>query len=202
LGIAALSAPAHETATRLRLIALWTLPFAVPLFVIHGVLNPAYAITWDAGWIPVRADGIAFAAVITGRLCLVAAAASAWRGIPRLQLIALAQALRLPDSVTVTIASAASATAVVDKRIQNVLLAQQARGLETRPGVRRRIGALLTVGLPVVTTTIVDAHHRGAVVASRGFGFGQMSRIELTRIRRSEWIRIALISLGAIALAL
>lgn len=200
LFIAVLTSPAGNVPGRVRLITIWTLPFAVPLLIIHGLLNPAFTATSFVGVIPVRASGMAYAAMITSRLYLIAAAAAAWQAIPRVQLIALAQALRLPDSVTVMIASAASATAVVERRIHNVLLAQQARGLTTRPGVSRRVRALISVGLPVVTTTIVDAHHRGAMVATRGFGFVQMAPIALKTMDRGDLTRIVVIGITSVLL--
>jgi energy-coupling factor transport system permease protein len=153
-----------------RLVAMWTLPFVLPLVVIHGVLNPAFEATRDFRGIPLRSAGLAYAADVTARLVAIAIAAVTWHGVHRMQILVLAQVLRVPHVMTVAIAAAVSGLALVEARVHAVALAQQARGLPMGPGLRRRIRALVNIVLPVVTTTLVESHHRGTLMTLRGLG--------------------------------
>lgn len=176
LTYSALAWPPSRFALGARQLMTWTLPIVVPLSIIHGIVNPVFPVGQVLLGIPIRPDGLVYSLDVVGRLLVVAVTALAWREPSNVQLLALAQALRLPKSLVLGVVGAASASALVESRVTAVVIAQRARGLEMGPGIRARVRALFVIAIPIITTTIVEAHHRGTVVSLRGLGHGELSR--------------------------
>ncbi len=150
-----------------------TLPLALPLLVIHGILNPQFRpehLAW--GFLPLRTSGAEFAIVIASRLLLVACAMAIWRYTVGSQVIGFSQRLGLPSSVITVFAIATSSVQVVQQRGRAVYLAQQARGVDVRASFRARVVSLPKLVIPVAVATIVESAERGVVMESRGLGSG------------------------------
>jgi len=150
-----------------------TLPLAVPLLAIHGVLNPHFRadhLLW--GILPIRSAGIEFAVVISARLFLFAAAMAIWRYTVASQVIGFFQRLGLPSTLITVFAVASSSIGVVQQRGRAVYLAQQARGIDFRASVLSRITGLPKLVIPVAVATIVEGTERGVAMESRGLGSG------------------------------
>lgn len=150
-----------------------TLPLAIPLLAIHGVLNPQFRPDlWLLGFIPIRGAGVAFATSISARLFLVAAAMTVWRQTAGSQVISFFQRLGLPSAVITVFALATSSVSVVQQRGRSVYLAQQARGINFRASVLSRVVGLPKLVIPVAVATLVESAERGVAMESRGLGCG------------------------------
>lgn len=196
----ALAWTSREITSNLRAVLIWTLPFLGPLVVIHGVLNPAYRVSHMFGPIGIRAEGLAYALHVSLVLALIACAAASWRGVRRAQVIALAQSLRCPDSFVVATASAISTLGIVQRRIQLISVAQQARGMRIGPGLHRRVLALVAISVPLVVTSLAEAHERGLVLASRGLGSHRLVSLETIDLTPHAMARLAGLFVGMFAL--
>lgn len=155
-------------------LAKATLPLAVPLVLIHGFLNPQFPV--DHRWIlhiPIRAEGIAFAGVVSARLLLVAASMAIWRYTTGTSVIGFFTRLRLPPTAIAGITVAISSVELVQRKARAVYLAQQARGYDFRANLRARIVGLPKLIIPVVAATLVEGSERGATMENRGLGSGR-----------------------------
>lgn len=148
-----------------------TLPFALPLAVVHGILNPYYSASWHLfGWVPLRPDGFFYSLFISLRILILSTAAVAWRFVDADRLMREAVHAGLPRSVIVTLSVAIATMRVVPAKIKAVYLAQQARGMPSGPGLGARIRALPSVVIPVIVATLVDGSSRGTLMLNRGLG--------------------------------
>lgn len=80
------------------------------------------------------------------------------------------------------------------RRAENVFLAQRARGIAAGPSLFAKVRALPSVILPVVLNALGEADVRAVLLASRGFGAGEMTALGQPGPNRSE------MALGAISL--
>lgn len=178
-----------------------TLPFAVPLTVVHGILNPNYAVSENVcGGIPLRLDGVAYALLISLRILIFSCAVMTWRFVDPDRLMREAVHLRLPRSLVVTLAVAMASMTMVHNRIGTVYLAQQARGLSSGPGLFARVRALPSVVVPVVVATLLEGSARGELMATRGLGTTGLNMVLLEPV---VVVRdVVLILLGGLALVL
>lgn len=151
-----------------------TLPLAVPLLLIHGVLNPQFPadrVIW--GGVPVRMEGFTFATVISSRLLIAAAAMSIWRYTKGTEVIGFFNRLGLPPLFITGIAVSIASVALVQRKANAVYLAQQARGIRLRGSLLKRALNLPKLVIPVAVATIVEGSERGTVIESRGLGSGK-----------------------------
>lgn len=151
-----------------------TLPLAVPLLLIHGVLNPQFPADraiWSG--VPIRTEGFTFATVISSRLLIAAAAMSIWRYTKGTEVIGFCNRLGLPPLFITGIAVSIASVALVQRKANAVYLAQQARGMRLRGSLLRRALSLPKLVIPVAVATIVEGSERGAVIESRGLGSGK-----------------------------
>ena len=150
-----------------------TLPVVLPLLAIHGILNPHFRADrylWD--FVPLRAAGTEFAAVISARLFLVAAAMAIWRYTNGSQVIGFFYRIGLPPALIAVVAMATSSIDIVQQKARAVFLAQQARGIDLRVTFASRVASLPKLVVPVAVATIVDSSERGAIMENRGVGSG------------------------------
>lgn len=192
--------PLSRVLRHARQVLYWTIPIAIPLAIIHGVINPAFPVTHRLGLLPIRDSGFHYAATVTARVVLIAIAATAWRSVSRIQMLALAQTIRLPNFITLAVAGAIGGIALVETRVKAVAVAQQARGLALGPGLRQRIRALVMITVPVITTTLVEADHRGSVVAVRGLGHAPLARVASVQVASADVMRSILMAATTLAI--
>jgi energy-coupling factor transporter transmembrane protein EcfT len=158
-------------ARRMVIAAKWSLPFALPLLAVHGILNANYPVTQRWGIVPLREQGIEFGLVTGLRLWIFAMAIAFLSSVGAQQLLAYLYALRwVPKPLVVLIASAVSMFHYLSERAASMSLAQRSRGLARGPGIRPRIGSLLAVVVPLVAVVIVESRIRGLALGARGMG--------------------------------
>jgi energy-coupling factor transporter transmembrane protein EcfT len=165
-----LASPTRDVLSNMRSVVLWTLPFAVPLVLIHGALNPAYPVSRTFGLLAVREQGLSYAVQVTLVLGLIASVAVVWRGARRADVLALVHLIRLPERLSLASAAAVSTLAVVQQRARLVSTAQQARGMPTGPGIRARAQAMVAIAVPLIVTSLVEADERATTLQTRGLG--------------------------------
>ncbi|MGJ5196570.1 MULTISPECIES: energy-coupling factor transporter transmembrane component T [unclassified Bradyrhizobium] len=157
------------------LVAKWSLPFVMPLLVIHGVLNRSYPVdSWLLGLIPLRFEGAIYAVEVSLKIVLLAAVASYWFHTRRDDLADGLMRLKLPLSVVMFASQSVAVAATIERRVKKVYLAQQARGISVGPGFFTRIKALPSILVPVVVSTFLEAEGRIPALVSRGFGTSDM----------------------------
>lgn len=154
---------------------VWSLPFAVPLLLIHTFVNRAFIPTLDLWGIPVRLEGLQYAVLVTLRIALLTAVAACWREMDPERIVHSAVGWRLPLSLVVMTAMACSSVTGIVRRVSIVREAQQARGLRVRGGLLVRARALGALVIPVVVGSIVDSESRAAVLHTRGLGSGPLA---------------------------
>lgn len=150
-----------------------TLPLAVPLFLIHGILNPQFSasrVLWEH--VSLRFDGFTFAMVISARLLLVAASMSIWRYTSGTQVIGFFNHVGFPPLMITEVSVAIASIELVQRKAHAVYLAQQARGIRLRGNPVKRALNLPRLVIPVAVATIVEGSERGVVIESRGLGSG------------------------------
>lgn len=169
-----------------------TLPFAIPLAIVHGVLNPAFPVAEKLfDFIPVRPSGLWFAASVSLRILILTVIVVIWRDVDADRLLRESIRARLPLSVVVIVAVASANLHLLGSKIQVVYLAQQARGVAAGPSLFARIRALPRVVIPVIASTITEGHARGLVMTNRGLGNARLSvrpSTERTIGRDLQWI--------------
>lgn len=149
----------------------YALPFALPLLVIHGVLNPAFPVDRLVfGQIPLRLHGVVYATLVSLRILLLTIAAIAWRYVDADKLLLYSVKIRIPINLITIIAVATSTVRMISLRVGAVYLAQQARGIAAGPGIAARFRALPAIILPVIISTLVEGSHRGDLMKNRGLG--------------------------------
>jgi len=155
----------------LRLAVGFTLPFALPLLAVHGILNANFAVSARLfGGVPIRSAGMDYALVISLRILVLSCAAVIWRFVDPDRLMRESVHLGFPRSVVVMLAVALATMRMVPNRIRAVYLAQQARGLPSGPGLGARVRAFPSVVVPVVVSTLLEGASRGEMMATRGLG--------------------------------
>lgn len=165
------------TAIVRRMAVLWqvlklTLPLAIPLVLIHGVLNPSFERTDTWFGVPVRFDGFVFGSIVSLRVLVLALVAVLWSIVDTQRLFWDAVRWRIPLPFTTSLVLGASTARAIRRRAVSVLMAQQARGIPVHGNAIQRGRALVAVVIPVVISTLVESAKRGDLLAIRGFGHG------------------------------
>lgn len=153
----------------------WTIPFAIPLFIMHGVLNPSFEVTqYWLEVIPLRYGGFEYGVIISLRVALVTVVAATLLHVDRDSLWKSLVAWRVPLPLLVVAAQGMSTMGYLVRRSRAIYLAQRARGIAVGPGFMTRLRVLPTVVIPLIVSTLVDAHIRATALVNRGMGSGEM----------------------------
>jgi energy-coupling factor transporter transmembrane protein EcfT len=166
-----------------KLVA-WTMPFLLPLLVVHGVLNSQFPITstWF-DFIPVRGAGLAFGYDLATRVLIFAIVGGYWLSVDRDELVEALLRLRLPMPLIMLAMQGFVMGRIVQERVQYIHLAQRARGIPVSASFFQRAISLPALLVPVVVGTFVEAEARVPVLLAHGFG-----RIEPSVVpARWEW---------------
>ena len=156
---------------RLLVAAKWTLPLALPLLAIHGLLNVTYPVSFTWHGLPVREEGLAYAAAVGIRLWVFGAAIAFVSQLQRDQLFgALYRRKWMPQWALLLVSLSVSMFHYLWRRAQATSLAQRSRGLPRGPGLRTRMTSLFAVVLPLVAIAIVESTTRGHALSARGLG--------------------------------
>lgn len=173
-------------------VAKWMLPFVVPLFLIHGVINPGFAETGRiAGLIPVRADGLSFASLVSLRVVAITFVASYWAAVPANHLVDAFIQWRAPLRLVVLASQAIAVGQYIGRRANQVLLAQRARGIPVGPGFLARARAFPTIIVPVISSALLDADVRAHCLVTRGLGVAAIEPWSKKDVELKEWLIVA-----------
>ncbi len=173
----ALTSIATRSGHVIRVALALSLPFTIPLLIIHGILNPEYAETYSVfEFMPIRSQGLEFAATIGGRLAVVSAVGISAASVRMLDGIRLAIQLGCPRSIVLSFAMSLSLLKEVRRRAGGAYEAQQSRGMPVRSSVIRRALTLPTLVIPIVVSSIVDGFQRARLLEVRGLGSRFMLR--------------------------
>lgn len=160
----------------LKSFVVCTFSVIVPLIVIHSFLNPSFPETYKIlGAFAFRKAGYAHSLSVSGGLTCLLMSAVLWRHVDARRLLDWLVSLRLPLSIMMIFAQSISVLFRIRSRSGKVLVAQQARGIPTGPGLFTRLRALPSVILPVTLATLGEVDLRAACLSSRGFGTGRMT---------------------------
>lgn len=167
-----------------------SLPFLVPLLVIHGSLNPQFPTDAKIWLVPYRSEGVNFAVSIYSTLAVLLALAAAWAQINRDELFDWMVARRVPVFLLGVMAQSIAMVVLIEKRGRAVFKAQTARGIPTGPDWMHRLRALPSIILPVVTSLINEADQRGTNLWSRGFLEYEFvaENVPFARIAEIAWV--------------
>ncbi len=181
--------------TTMRLI----LPLAAFLFVMQSLFYPGGRTVLLELWIfSVKLEGIQFAYLTATRIMTMIGSflLLLLSTHPSTLMTALAQR-GLPAALTYVIVSTLQIIPQMQAKAQTIIDAQRSRGLETEGSLRRRVGALLPLVLPLVFGSLVDVEERAIAIEARGFKAGRpkTSLIEVPDSAGQRLFRLALIAL-------
>jgi energy-coupling factor transporter transmembrane protein EcfT len=142
----------------------------LPLIVVHAIINPSFARSMEIFGLPLRQDGAIYAALVGLRMALLFAVVGIWLGLARNVTFALVAGSRVPAVFGFTLLQALSLTKVLTRRVTSIRLAQQSRGVLRDGGLAQRTSGAIAMVVPLIATTLMDAHDRGDALARMGMG--------------------------------
>jgi hypothetical protein len=187
---------------RLIPIAASVAVLALPLLVVHAMINPMFPVTHHVGLIPWRAGGWEYTLVLTQRFAMLFAAVSVWIGVPGMVVVALLARLNLPTRMGLILIYAVVLVGVLKRRISAIQSALRSRGALDGKGPRGKAYALVAMTVPLIATTLLEAVARSEV---RGrLGNADLLRLRavagLSRPNTADVTCAALMLIGTIAL--
>jgi energy-coupling factor transport system permease protein len=157
--------------TWVRRLLLVVGPIALSLVLVQGFFFPsAQEVLWQLGPLSLKREGLAFAALIAGRLAVMV-------GAVLIMLLAtrpseLEQALTeagVPRELGYIVLAATNLMAHVQQRAATIVMAQQARALALEGSLWRRGKALLPLLGPLLLGAVHEAEARALALEARGF---------------------------------
>ena len=143
---------------------IWGIAFALPLVVIHAVLNPAYPVTDEIVWgVPLRSNGLAFAIRQVSVVMTLFVPALYWFAVSREGVIALLCRLPISPAAAVPLFDVMALLTEMERRAATILEAQRARGIRMRGAPWRKAAALMALVIPLVATLLRDAPVRARI---------------------------------------
>ena len=181
----------------------WSIPFILPLILIHGILNAGFpADFWVGGIIPIRPGGLAFGYSIAIKVVILSVVGGFSISVSQDDLVESMIRLGLPSWLLLFLMQSTAMSGVIRRRISNVYFAQRARGIPVSGGFGERARAFPSVLLPVILGTFVEADARIPALVSRGFGSINPTALPRPRFSNVELVLIALcIILAAAAIS-
>lgn len=178
-------------------VVAWTLPLFVPLILIHSFLNRSFPIDfWLLGTVPLRSAGLAFACSLSLRMLLISISGGYWLCIKREELVESLLRLRLPSLIILFLMQGVSIAKIIATRVDNVYLAQRARGVPVGGSFCERLRAFPSVLLPVIIGTLVEADSRVPALVSQGYG---SLRVEPALPSKLTFVECLLLCLSPVA---
>jgi energy-coupling factor transport system permease protein len=159
---------AAESARRTVLLAL---PVVVAVALVAGLTRPGSTVLIVLGPFDVTAEGLDFAARMSLRL-VVMAAALVLLGLtmPVRALVADLERRGAPQRLTYAVAATLDTVPAMLERGRAIRDAQRARGLDTEGSVGARLRGVLPLAGPAVLGAIHDVEPRTLALETRGFG--------------------------------
>lgn len=186
----------------LKYLVLFSGPILVPLFAMHGILNPSFSTSYFfAEIIPIRADGLRYATNIGTFYVNVILLALPWVALDRLATINTLVRWRMPSLATFLVTEIFYVVSKMAKRITDTRDAQQGQGIPVRGSLYQRTLALPSVVVPTITTLLRDSDERASVLACRGLGtapFAQFDPRPLTKRELALAVASCCLALGGV----
>ncbi len=155
----------------LRTTLIVILPLAVSLALVQGLFFPgAQTVLWQIGPFSLKQEGLEFAFVTATRLMVIAGAGLVlvYSTHPADLALALVQA-GAPYSLAYIVVTAIQLLPEMQARVQRILNAQQARGLETEGSLRVRLAALVPLTAPLIYGALESVQERALALDARAF---------------------------------
>lgn len=147
------------------------LPLAISLALVQGFFYPgAQDVLWQIGPFALKREGVEFAFVTATRLVVIASAGLlvVYATHPADLALALVQA-GAPYSLAYIAVTAIQLLPEMQGRAQNILNAQQARGLETQGNLFVRVRAFVPLVAPLVYSALENVQERALALDARAF---------------------------------
>jgi hypothetical protein len=143
---------------------LWGIVFALPLLIMHAILNPAYPITGKVvGVVPWRDSGLAFATRQVSLVMTLFVPALYWLAVSREGVIALLCRLPISPAAAVPLFDVMALLTEMERRTATILEAQRARGIKMNGAPWRKAAALMALVVPLVAMQLRDAPVRARI---------------------------------------
>lgn len=169
--VVALAATAGIVRPLARMAAALLTPFAVALFVVHGLFYPGRATPLvTLGPVTIWAEGIAFAALVLARVATLVLAflTVILTTAPRRLMVGLIDK-GLPPKLAYVFLAALELVPDMQQRARAVLEAQQARGLDIKANVWRRLRAFVALMGPLIGGALIATETRALALEARAF---------------------------------
>lgn len=178
-------------------------PFAISVFLIQGFFWPQGTPVLYIGPISLKAEGLAFAVVSTGRIFLIVSS-FLWFSLTTRpdHLMNSLSAIGFPGNLAYVIVTTIQIAPRFQARAATILDAQRARGLETEGGFLIRARALVPLVIPLVLSSLVDVEERALAIEARAFN-RPGPKSSLVDIPEATWESIArwIMVMGMVAVA-
>jgi len=155
----------------LRINARLLLPFAISLFLIQSFFFPeGQQVIARIGPLSVKAEGVRFAFESTIRILLITGALllTLLTTHPGRLMLGLTQK-GFPPALAYVIVTTLQIVPLMQQRLQTIIDAQRARGLETQGSFLTRTRALLPMLGPLVLGALLDVEERTLALEARAF---------------------------------
>jgi energy-coupling factor transport system permease protein len=182
-----------------RLLLLFSAPVVLVIFLLQGLFFPeGTTVLAEFGPASVTSEGLLFAAQTSLRLVVMLGSFLflLLTTHPGVLMSAMVERGMSPNTSYV-ISATLQIVPAFRARAQNVLRAQQARGLDTT-GFRRRVRALLPLVGPLLLGSLADLEERAVAMEARAFG-STARRTSLVSVADSPAQRWARLLMGAVA---
>ncbi|MCI0575565.1 MAG: energy-coupling factor transporter transmembrane protein EcfT [Chloroflexi bacterium] len=153
--------------------AAWrtVLPFAVSLFLIQGFLWTGGTPLLKVGPLSLKREGLLFATASTGRILLIVSTFLLLTLSTRPDALMIALTQRgVPKNIAYILLTTLQIVPRFQAKAATILDAQQARGLETKGNLWRRLKALLPLVQPLILGSLIDIEERAIALEARAFG--------------------------------
>lgn len=187
VGLGPLALAGQVFLTLIRRTSRIVLPFAISLFLIQGFLWPGGTPLVGIGPLSLKAEGLQFTVLSTGRV-LIVVSSFLWLALTtRTDLLMTALNQRgLPPSLSYLIVSSIQIIPRFQARAETILDAQRSRGLEIGGNLRSRARAVIPLVVPLILSSLIDVEERALAIEARGFN-NPGPKTSLNEIRESSW---------------
>lgn len=167
------------------------LPFVISLSVVQGFFTPGETALFRIGSFVFTLEGWLAGLTVAARILLAIGGALLMMlsTRPDQLMLALTNA-GLPGSVAYIILTAIQIFPRFQERAQIILEAQQARGLETKVNLFKRVSLLVPLVGPLVLSSIIETEERAMALEARAFS-RPGRRTSLLILKDSAWQRVA-----------
>jgi energy-coupling factor transport system permease protein len=179
------------------------LPLAISVFLIQSLFYPVPNPTpLPLGPITLRQEGVAFAALISGRLlALTSATLLVLLTTHPADLVFALTERGMPRSIGYILLVSMQLLPYMQGRATAIIEAQRSRGLETQGSLLRRVRGIVPLAGPLVIGALSEVEERALALELRGF-MSQGPRTSLRVLRDTSWQRVLRVLLLLAALAL